>query len=115
MKYRDRRGGTTPIVNIDVERQERQWLFSITDNGIGIAQNYLEEIFGCFKRLHGQGEYPGSGVGLATCKKIVDGHGGRIWATSTPGFGSTFYFLLPGDFPADELAPALSSADGRAN
>jgi PAS domain S-box-containing protein len=84
-----------PVVHVTSERQEGGWIFSVSDNGIGIAREYRENIFGLFKRLHNSDEYSGTGIGLAICKRIVDRYQGRIWVESEPGCGSIFRFTLP--------------------
>ena len=84
-----------PVVRVTAERQGRHWLFAVTDNGIGIAPEYKEMIFGLFKRLHTTDEYSGTGIGLAICQRIVDRYHGRIWVESEPGRRSTFRFTLP--------------------
>lgn len=97
IKYR---GPLTPEIKISVvETSQMLWLFSVKDNGVGFEVKDNEEIFSLYKRLKNKDDLPGAGIGLATCRKVIELHGGKIWATSNPGAGSTFFFTLPQKTP----------------
>jgi PAS domain S-box-containing protein len=98
IKYRSE---DPPRIHISAEWREREWVLAVQDNGVGIPSEYAQQIFKIFKRLHGQ-DYPGTGIGLAICQRIVETYGGRIWVESSNGKGSCFYFTLP---PATGQAP----------
>jgi signal transduction histidine kinase/DNA-binding response OmpR family regulator len=102
-------GDQPPHVHVGVARQDHDWVFSVRDNGIGIDPQYAERIFLMFQRLHSRSAYPGTGIGLAVCQKIVQRHGGRIWVESQLGEGATFAFAIP---ESTHAAPETPSTAG---
>ncbi|MGZ4732451.1 MAG: sensor histidine kinase [Terriglobales bacterium] len=89
------RGSEPPLIRVSAKAQAKEWVFSVADNGIGIAAEHTDSVFVIFRRLHARAEYPGNGIGLSICKKIIEQHGGRIWVESEVGRGSIFQFTLP--------------------
>jgi signal transduction histidine kinase len=98
------RGSDPPAIRISASKKGREWVFAVADNGIGIAPEHAEIIFVIFKRLHTRAEYPGSGIGLAICKRIIERQGGKIWVESQRGQGATFKFTLPVAAPRGKYA-----------
>jgi two-component system, chemotaxis family, sensor kinase Cph1 len=89
------RSDQVPQIHVSAIHQDGGWRFAVRDNGIGIEPQYTDRIFMIFQRLHNRDQYPGTGIGLSICKKIVERHNGKIWFESKPGDGSTFYFTVP--------------------
>ncbi len=98
------RGSDPPVIRVSAHQEAKSWVFSVSDNGIGIAPEHSEIIFAIFKRLHARAEYPGSGIGLSICKKIIERQGGKIWVEPGRGQGSTFQFTIPIAGPGRQYA-----------
>ena len=111
IKYRSEE---PPRIHVVVEPRGEDWVFSVRDNGIGIEPEYQQQIFGIFKRLHGQ-NYPGTGIGLAICQRIVERYGGRIWVESQPGQGCRFCFTLPAAVTSAQIESGFSPEPARAS
>ena len=103
-----RQPGGIPSIQIQAHKERDEWCISVRDSGIGFDPKYAKKIFGAFQRLHGKAEYPGTGIGLAICSRIIDRHGGRIWAEANPGAGATFHFTLP------DLSDSMQAEHGSA-
>jgi light-regulated signal transduction histidine kinase (bacteriophytochrome) len=101
----------SPRIHVSVEREGDRWLFVVQDNGIGIKPEYAKQVFGVFKRLHGR-DYPGTGIGLAICQRIVERYDGRIWVDSEPGVGSRFCFWLPAEAAQEVEEPQVAAGSG---
>ena len=108
LKYQ--RPHVPPVIHVSAQRQKSEWVITVQDNGIGFDPKHAKRIFSPFERLHSQEEYEGTGVGLAICRRIVEGHGGRIWAESEPGQGARFRFSLPlaGKAPSKHTEPVIA-------
>jgi light-regulated signal transduction histidine kinase (bacteriophytochrome) len=106
------RGELTPEVRVDARRADAEWIFSVTDNGIGIDPEYAERIFVIFQRLHAKSAYPGTGIGLAMSRKIIEYHGGRIWLDTEAGADHTrFFFTLPEPPEPEVTVSAAKTSD----
>jgi light-regulated signal transduction histidine kinase (bacteriophytochrome) len=99
-------GDNPPRIHISANQAGPDWVFSVRDQGIGLDMGYADQIFQIFKRLHGQ-KHPGTGVGLAVCKKIVERRGGNIWVESAPASGATFFFRIPADLKREPTPEGL--------
>jgi signal transduction histidine kinase len=114
-----RQPGGKPCIQIEARKEDGEWRISVRDRGIGFDPKYAKKIFGAFQRLHGKSEYPGTGIGLAICNRIIEIHGGRIWAEANPGDGAAFHFTLPAladSLPAEKDSintAAFSTGNGR--
>jgi signal transduction histidine kinase len=107
------RGQAPPRIHVSAEQNGEEWIFSVRDNGIGLDQKFADRIFMVFQRLHGREDYPGTGIGLAIARKIVEHRGGRIWVESEPGKGATFRFTVPLRHPDEKPQPETATARDR--
>ncbi|MCK5225741.1 MAG: PhnD/SsuA/transferrin family substrate-binding protein [Planctomycetes bacterium] len=113
LKYRHKE--VLPKIHVACEQKDKEWIFSIKDNGIGMEKKYFDRIFIIFQQLHARNEYGGSGIGLAVCKRIIERHGGQIWVESEFGKGSTFYFTLPVERSDEEAAEEKNENEDEIN
>ena len=109
LKYQDE--NSKPRIRISCQKQPDGWSFAVSDNGIGIKEEYHDKVFKIFSRLHSQDEYPGTGIGLSMCKKIVDSYDGKIWLESDTKPGTTFHFTLPNSSDEARIETSQNPAD----